>query len=167
MNEYAFEDIVYEQNQHGFVKQIFGLDPAGPLVQYLGRIVTKEGRLLTFPNILQHRVGPFELADHSKPGHRKILALFLVDPSRRIISTANVPPQQMDWWYERSDLLGSTLKNKLPPELQNMVMEDLYRPDMTLEEARALREELMEERRIKTDEANEAYEEGEFSLCEH
>ncbi|KAL1977716.1 hypothetical protein VTN31DRAFT_575 [Thermomyces dupontii] len=167
VNEFAFEDIVYEQNRHGFVKKVFGLNPRGPLVQYLGKVVTKEGRLLTFPNILQHCVSPFRLADSSKPGHRKILALFLVDPSRRIISTANVPPQQMDWWNARSELIEPTLRSKLPPELQNMVMDDLYMPDMTLEEAKALREELMAERRIKSDEANEAYEEGDFNLCEH
>ncbi|KAJ6184217.1 hypothetical protein N7519_005518 [Penicillium mononematosum] len=59
------------------------------------------GRLLTFPNTLQHRVSPFSLADNTKPGHRKILALFLVDPNLRIISSANVPPQDELWWKRK------------------------------------------------------------------
>ena len=60
-------------------------------------MVCTEGRLVTFPNTVQHRVAPFALADPTKPGHRKILALFLIDPHRRVISTANVPPQQAEW----------------------------------------------------------------------
>jgi hypothetical protein len=54
----------------------------------------------------QHRVSPFELADPTKPGHRRFIALWLVDPHRRIISTANVPPQQRSWWSEA--VLGDT-----------------------------------------------------------
>lgn len=36
----------------------------------------------------------------TKPGHRRFIALWLVDPSQRIISTANLPPQRFDWWAE-------------------------------------------------------------------
>jgi hypothetical protein len=88
----------YEQDEHDFMSAVFGCEPDGPAVQEVGSVLCKEGRLLTFPNILQHRILPFKLADATKPGHRKILALFLVDPGIRIISTANVPPQQRDWW---------------------------------------------------------------------
>ncbi|KAK4244335.1 hypothetical protein C7999DRAFT_35299 [Corynascus novoguineensis] len=49
-----------------------------------------------------HRVSGFKLADPTKPGHRRFIALWLVDPTTRIISTANVPPQQADWWAERA-----------------------------------------------------------------
>jgi hypothetical protein len=48
----------------------------------------------------QHRVSPFSLRDRTKPGHRRFVALWLVDPYIRIISTANVPPQQRDWWQD-------------------------------------------------------------------
>ncbi|KAL4770703.1 hypothetical protein BDW60DRAFT_208797 [Aspergillus nidulans var. acristatus] len=91
-------DVSYEQDMHHFLQQIYGFpeDVDGsnevPITQDLGSVDTKEGRLITFPNTLQHRVSPFSLADPSKPGHRKILALFLVDPHRRIISSANVTP---------------------------------------------------------------------------
>jgi hypothetical protein len=94
---------------------VFGCYPDGPAVQNVGTVTCSEGRLLTFPNILQHQVQPCELANKSKPGHRKILALFLVDPNIRIISTANVPPQQKDWWSEEVDRLtiGSKAIGKL------------------------------------------------------
>ena len=53
----------------------------------------------------QHRVSSLQLVDPTKPGHRRFIALWLVDPTRRIISTANVPPQRLDWYME--SLLGS------------------------------------------------------------
>ncbi|KAB8076829.1 hypothetical protein BDV29DRAFT_189079 [Aspergillus leporis] len=50
----------------------------------------------------------YEQNEHSflqstKPGHRKMLALFLVDPPYCIISSANVPPQRADWWGQRQE----------------------------------------------------------------
>jgi hypothetical protein len=74
-----------------------------------------------------HQVSPVKLIDPTKPGHRRFIALWLVDPAERIISTANVPPQQMDWYAE--SLLGSTLEArkealaKLPAELVALVQE--------------------------------------------
>jgi hypothetical protein len=76
----------------------------------------------------QHRVSPFELIDRTKPGHRRFIALWLVDPNRRIISTANVPPQQRDWWVEA--ILGSTPEkrkaalSKLPPEIVSLILDN-------------------------------------------
>jgi len=73
------------------------------------------------PQNSQHRVSPFHLEDPSKPGHRRFIALWLVDPTKRIISTANVPPQQMDWWVD--SVFGNTTEarkaalSKLPAEL--------------------------------------------------
>lgn len=66
-------------------------------------------------------MSPFRLEDPTKPGHRRFITLWLVDPHTRIISTANVPPQQMSWWA--GSVLGDTLEarkealSKLPPEL--------------------------------------------------
>ncbi|KAB8276593.1 hypothetical protein BDV30DRAFT_235665 [Aspergillus minisclerotigenes] len=87
---------VWYQQRHEFLQAVFGFgnDTSGygetNVTQELGSVLCQEGRLLTFPNTVQHRVSSFSLADRSKPGHRKILALFLVDPHRRIISSANV-----------------------------------------------------------------------------
>ncbi|KAG5633649.1 hypothetical protein DXG03_006869, partial [Asterophora parasitica] len=88
------------QYQWDWFPTVFGCENEGPMLQDVGSVDTREGRLLTWPNVLQHRVHPFSLADPTKPGHRKIVALFLVDPNIRIISTANVPCQQREWWAE-------------------------------------------------------------------
>ncbi|KAJ7158069.1 hypothetical protein C8R46DRAFT_1291466 [Mycena filopes] len=69
-------------------------------VQDIGAVVTKAGRALAWPNLFQHCVS-FELADATKPGHRKILAFLLVDPTKEhIVSASDVPPQQAEWAAE-------------------------------------------------------------------
>ncbi|PCG98106.1 Protein of unknown function DUF4246 [Penicillium occitanis (nom. inval.)] len=172
-DNYSFDDVGYEQSRHDFLQQVYGFGPETdgysdcPVTQDLGDVSCHEGRLLTFPNVLQHRVAPFELADKTKPGHRKILALFLVDPSIRIISTANVPPQRADWVAERDQLRAELLERKLPVELQQMVLKDVDDIPITMEEAKQYREELMEERRAVQDEQSEMFAIGNFSLCEH
>ncbi|GIC85913.1 uncharacterized protein Aud_001755 [Aspergillus udagawae] len=165
--------IKYEQSRHGFLQQVFGFGPDVDghnecnITQLLGSVETRQGRLLTFPNILQHRVAPFRLADPSKSGHRKILAFFLVDPHLSIISSANVPPQQEDWWRERQELVGRLLGEKLPPELQDIVKQDFDAQPITMEEAKQYRKELMEERSCKLEAQNEKFETDSFDLCEH
>jgi hypothetical protein len=129
-------------------------------------VATNEDRLLAFPNVLQHQVQPFSLADPTKPGHRKILALFLVDPFQRVIGTANVPPQQREWWAEAVQGLEGKL-DQLPPELRHQVMTDVGDFPISLEEAKGLRQELMDERRAFVKDVNDMYEEEEFSFCEH
>ncbi len=154
--------------------RVFGFDPrAGNnlgedhFTQDLGGITCREGRLLTFPNTLQHCVSPFSLADPSKPGHRKILAFFLIDPTRRIISTANVPPQREDWCTEWTDSIQEALGQRLPVELQDMIMSDVDHAPMTMDEAKEYRIKLMEERSVKSTDANRRFELGGFNLCEH
>ncbi|KAL2884088.1 hypothetical protein SGCOL_000025 [Colletotrichum sp. CLE4] len=88
----------YEQYDWWSIKQAFAIEPRGHTLQNVGSVHTRGGRALFFPNLLQHQVSPFKLADPSKPGHRKIVALFLVDPAIPVISTSNVPPQQKHWW---------------------------------------------------------------------
>jgi hypothetical protein len=121
---------------------------------------------LAFPNVLQHQVQPFSLADPTKPGHRKILALFLVDPFQRVVSTANVPPQQRDWWAEAVQGLEGKL-DQLPPELRHQVMTDVGDFPISLEEAKGLRQELMDERRAFVEDVNNLLESEDFSFCEH
>ncbi|WP_128976108.1 DUF4246 domain-containing protein [Streptomyces roseicoloratus] len=135
----ALDDPYYEQNDDDGLREVYGLEDEDALNQVLGSASTPAGRCLAFPNVLQHRVGPFRLADPTRPGHRKILAFFLVDPSTPIVSTSDVAPQQP--WADTST--------------------------MTLEQARDYREQLMRERKFFTDEHNEQVYEREFSLCEH
>ncbi|MFE9676870.1 DUF4246 domain-containing protein [Streptomyces sp. NPDC006259] len=135
----ALDDPSYEQNDDNGLREVYGLENEDALNQMLGSTSTPAGRCLAFPNILQHRVSSFRLTDPTRPGHRKILAFFLVDPSETIVSTSDVPPQQP--WSDTST--------------------------MTLEQARNYREQLMRERKFFVDEHNEQLYEREFSLCEH
>ena len=66
--------------------------------QQIGSVATPQGRLVTFPNVLEHRIEPFKLVDGTTPGRYRWLTLYLVDPHYRVCSTRNVPPQQHDWW---------------------------------------------------------------------
>lgn len=173
----SISEFGYEQSDHGFLREYFGCRNEEPGVQYVGNVETKEGRLLTFPNILQHRVQPFQLEDPTKPGHRKIVALFLVDPNVRVVSTAHVPAQQVDWWRE-SSVMGkgtdapseviATGLDQLPVELKDKIFEEIEGFPITLREAKELREELMEERKsFIRGHAQAVQEYNAFSLCEH
>src|SRR5690606_25476567 len=82
----AVDDPRYEQNDSSGMRDVYGLADEDQLNQYLGAVETSPGRCLAFPNVLQHRVAPFQLADPTRPGHRKILAFFLIDPSVTITS---------------------------------------------------------------------------------
>ncbi|MFJ9658372.1 DUF4246 domain-containing protein [Streptomyces griseoflavus] len=135
----ALDEPEYEQNDDDGVREVYGLENEGALNQLLGSASTPAGRCLAFPNVLQHRVGSFRLEDPTRPGHRKILAFFLADPSETLVSTSDVPPQQP--WSDTST--------------------------MTLNEAKEYREQLMRERKFFVDEHNEQIYERQFSLCEH
>ncbi|KAE8372201.1 hypothetical protein BDV26DRAFT_298060 [Aspergillus bertholletiae] len=169
---YCMSDLYPEQDRHDFLQKVYGFpeetlgNGSTNVTQELGSVVTKEGRLLTFANILQHRVSPFSLADRSKPGHRKILALFLVDPHLRIISSSNVPPQREDWAVERERSIRLALQS-LPQELKDAVCDNLDAPCMTMGEAEEIRLELMKERSSVAAEQNRNFETGDFFLYEH
>ncbi|KAF4337351.1 hypothetical protein FBEOM_8735 [Fusarium beomiforme] len=157
-------ELNYEQGDFDCIEQVFDIDANGDLLQNIGSVLTRQDRMLFFPNVYQHHVSPFELVDKSRPGHRKILALFLVDPSIPIISTANVPPQQRHWWAE--GLLKNDRFNNLPPELTRMVVDALDFP-IDLEDAKKIREELMAERTRQQDNLNSELKRTEWNFCEH
>jgi len=161
----AVQEPPYEQNDLKAPAQLFGLPDAATLNQRLGQVLTCGGRCLAFPNILQHRVSPFSLEDRTRPGHRKILVFFLVDPARRILSTSHVPPQQSSWF---ADSLQKLLweAGKLPPELTDHIVSFLDWP-MKLDEAKVHREALMKERKFFIQSNTEELFERPFSLCEH
>ena len=160
------DDIIYEQGDSLGFKTIWGVDNMSQNEQLLGSVLTREDRLIAFPNGFQHRVGDFRLADPTKPGHRKILALFLVAPTIPIISTANVPPQQRDWWAREVKLNHSRI-GQLPAELVDMIAEGVEDFPIGLEEAKAIREELMLERGKMNEAVDYAMWDQEFSFCEH
>ncbi|KAH9475906.1 hypothetical protein JR316_0011467 [Psilocybe cubensis] len=138
-------------SDYEWLLDIFGCERNEPTVQFVGSVMTPEGRLLTFPNILQHRVEPFKLEDPTKPGHRKIVALFLVDPNIKIISTANVPCQRADWVLN-ADSSSARSEDGFP---------------ITEDAAKDLKLELMEERKEFAVNHGIAFEAMTISLCEH
>lgn len=96
---------------------------------------------------MHHQVQPFELVDKEKPGYRKILVFFLCDPSpeHNIPTTKTVAPQQPEGRAEFIDELRLGPLGKLPEDVFRSIMSELP-PVITLEEAKKLRDELMEER---------------------
>ncbi|KAH8896143.1 hypothetical protein GQ53DRAFT_640121, partial [Thozetella sp. PMI_491] len=97
------------------------------VLQYYGRVQTREGcyhfpkacefvvavifesqSSLTGDRLSQHKASSFSLKDRKKPGYQSLITMRLVDPTRRIVSMANVLPQQLDWWEEA--VFGDPLK---------------------------------------------------------
>jgi hypothetical protein len=159
-------DLQYEQGDTAGIEAVFGIENESPNFQDMGSILTREDRMIAFANGFQHRVGSFRLADATKPGHRKIVALFLVDPESPIISTTNVPPQQRDWWLREISAQQSKVGN-LPVELVDMIGEHVEDFPIGLEEAKELRMELMAERGMMDKNVEKEMYDYSFSFCEH
>ncbi|KAF2802130.1 uncharacterized protein BDZ99DRAFT_402040, partial [Mytilinidion resinicola] len=124
------------------------------------------GRLIAFPNTLQHCVQPFALEDKTRPGHRRFLVLWLVDPYYRVMSTRNVSPQRHDWWLEAGlNQVGDKVYGRLPVELATELGEMIGEWPMGIAEAQALRLELMEERTNLMDTVYGNLEV--YNFCEH
>ncbi|ORY47307.1 hypothetical protein BCR33DRAFT_848677 [Rhizoclosmatium globosum] len=120
------------------------------LAFYKGEIETLQGRCVVFPNHLPHRVKPFALQDKTRPGYRKILAFFFVDPDTRILSTSDVGIQQADWLAEELfDTCG--IGAKLPYEVVRQIA--LFAGAMTEIDALIFAHEIMEERKNGKEEA--------------
>ena len=158
-------ELNYAQGDFRSIERTFAIDPNEDITQRIGSVLTRQGRALFFSNLYMHHVSPFKLADPTRPGHRKILALFLVDPGVPIISTANVPPQRKDWWVERTGLAAGVSSN-LPAELRNIVVENVEFP-IGLEDAKKAREELMSERSALKVKSESRVSGITWNFCEH
>ncbi|TPX12271.1 uncharacterized protein E0L32_006918 [Thyridium curvatum] len=164
-------NVEYEHNDSYAIQRTFAMDflpsagaSTSPAIQLVGSVLTRPGRALFFPNLYQHRVSPCKLIGPTKPGHRKIVALFLVDPKIPVISTANVPPQRQDWWkgVTQPDLPVS----KLPAELIEMVA-DLVNFPYGKKEADRMRDELMKERSASVKKFDAHLNNFVYGFCEH
>uniref|UniRef100_A0A7S2TEU2 DUF4246 domain-containing protein n=1 Tax=Lotharella oceanica TaxID=641309 RepID=A0A7S2TEU2_9EUKA len=165
----SIADPPYEQNDDRGVQEVYSLRNDQEMNEPLGSIDCLEGRCVTFPNIFQHRVAPFELADKTRPGHRKILVFFLVDPFKRLyLSTSRVPPTDPLWLLEPADRVLEAV-TKLPPDVRRLVF--AYQPffgfGMTADQAKAHRLQLMKERTFIESRLGGEFFERNFSLCEH
>lgn len=96
----SLSEVEHEQNDTVWLQQVFGMNIGDAAVQETGIIRCHEGRMVVWPSTIQHRYNRFHILDRSQKGNVKVLGLFLVDPNIRIISTANVPPQRLDWAFE-------------------------------------------------------------------
>lgn len=169
------EELDYEQSVHDPLCTIFGTDSMQhePAVQALGSVLTNPAgpeadrtcRVLAFSNTLQHSVAPFSLVDRTKPGHRRFAVLWLVDPHYRVCSTANVPPQRHDWSVQENIRQLAYATPTLPPELLNMVREEVKDYPMGRAEAERLRLELMAERTRLMPHVETHFDT--YNLCEH
>lgn len=114
----------------------------------------QQGRLITWPNALQHRIDPFTLVDAANSGHCRFITLSLVDPHYRVCSTRNVPPQRHDWWAgEVCDTLSSQGK---PREVANFIIDKTSDWPIGMDEAKQAREQWTKEHKW----ADQAYETG-------
>ncbi|RPD55181.1 hypothetical protein L226DRAFT_562957 [Lentinus tigrinus ALCF2SS1-7] len=155
----------YQQSDHRGYVTAYGFGRGHLKNQSLGHVIAEKDKCVAFPNTYQHHVDAFELADMSKPGYRKILCFFLVNPETEILSTTHVPPQQADWALDEVERVPA-MKN-LPVELFNMVAEYVKTGVMMRERAEEHRAELMKERSKLVIEHNEKVYELEFNMCEH
>lgn len=162
MHTEDIDGLTGEQDQYDSFCAYYGVQNMGSGIQELGRVLTPQGRLLVFPNVLQHYVEPFHLADPTRPGHRKILAMFLVDPHITVLSTANVPPQRRDWWADEVRKISPF--DGLPYELFLRIVEFVDGFPMSWQDACEVREGLMEERGRIADRIDEIMDEVQYFL---
>lgn len=86
-------DLDYPQNCPLYVEHHYGINQNLGSNLYIGNVQTKEDLCLVFPNNFQHKVSSIKLNDKTKIGSRKILVFFLIDPFKKILSTADIEPQ--------------------------------------------------------------------------
>ena len=157
VNSDDLDEVGYGQDEHAWMWNVFGVKNNEAAIQDTGSVVTREGRLVTFPNIIQHRVEGFRLQDATKPGHRKIVALFLVNPHVKILSSAKIPCQRKDWWDEHQ-------KSQQKPGDGEMASVDF---PLMMDEAKEMRLKLMAERSLFDEGQKATLDEHTFNLCEH
>ena len=133
-------------NKNGDIQEeIFGIHSSGqPAIQTVGSISTPTNRFLVFPNTRQQKPKSFSLIDRNKPGHLRSLVVRLVDPHYRLVSTANVPPQQPEWFKDAAQKTG--FGRKLPQEVMDMIMEYATSDLMSLDEVEKTRRDLVLEK---------------------
>ncbi|OAA75509.1 hypothetical protein LEL_07497 [Akanthomyces lecanii RCEF 1005] len=93
-----------------------------PHFQELGSVSLPEGRVVTFPNTLQHKLR-MDVQDGSKRGRLQFLAIHLVDPHYRVCSTRHVPPQSVSWWWEAARLGFLCWQHKIPLEIKMLFVD--------------------------------------------
>ncbi|OJJ46005.1 hypothetical protein ASPZODRAFT_67184 [Penicilliopsis zonata CBS 506.65] len=144
----TLREVTRDPNDTVWLKQVFGLEHGHPAVQRSGAVKVVPGRLIVFPNTMQHDTRPFRLVDPSREGHSRVMMIFLVDPNIRIISTANVPPQRMDWTKEAEVLARADASlDQFPLATQDRIMNRHDGFPFTKQDAEEYRARMWKERR--------------------
>uniref|UniRef100_A0A0L0P6U9 Uncharacterized protein n=1 Tax=Candidozyma auris TaxID=498019 RepID=A0A0L0P6U9_CANAR len=157
--KYAFEDPAYEQGDEQYCKDFYGILDGDLMTKYIGSVDARQGRVVVFTNSFQHHVDAFKLRDSSRPGHRKILCFFLVDPHNSVTKATDVVPPQNETWVN-----DEALMNKFFPGIDAKEV-----TTMTAKQAKESRLELMDERKVTIssgDDWENAFTRT-FFLCEH
>ncbi|KAJ2235781.1 hypothetical protein IWW45_002313 [Coemansia sp. RSA 485] len=125
----------------------------------IGNVKISQGLCVGYPNLYQHKSSGFRLEDPTKPGYRKMLTFYLVDPSIKIPSTKFVPPQQKSWWADK--VLKTKPFNAMPLIIQEYILGNVDFP-ISHKKALQLRRQTNEERIARNKHATNAYFEQEF-----
>lgn len=127
----------------GATLRTWGLRSGDPCNQFLGSVSIRSGLAIAFPNIYQHRFTACRLQPGQREGRLSTIAFFLIDPdSPRVVSTADVPPQQRAWIFR---VLESSLDERFPTEVIEKIVSEVD-DLMTDEEANVFVEEMQRER---------------------
>ena len=73
-----------------------------------------------------------------------------MDPNACIVSTSTVPPQQRDWWAEEIFRSNKAICG-LPSEIANKIVRHVEDFPLSLERAKDLQKELLQERKNHVD----------------
>lgn len=128
-----------------YASDMYGAKDGDPLLQEMGTLALREGRVIIFPNTFQVKLNAFKLDDKARPAHCSILMLHLLDPNRRNMSTSLVPCQRRDWWAEEVRRRCLRLR-QLPIELWQRIVDMVDGWPVGREEGERIREEFLEER---------------------
>lgn len=135
-------EVEHDPSDFIWLRQVFGLENGEPAIQYPGSTRANVGRVVMYPSTIEHKFTRFELKDRSKSGYTRAIVFFLVDPNIRIISTANIAPQRVDWTKDIPPGMG------VKEGLQKLALDNIDEKGdmpMSLREALDMRLEVLED----------------------
>ncbi|KAJ1669786.1 hypothetical protein GGF38_001987 [Coemansia sp. RSA 25] len=68
--------------------------------QEVGEVDIKSGSYICYPNFYQTKMTSLKLEDPTRSGHLKYIGFYIVEPTRRLVSTEIAPPQQPGWTFD-------------------------------------------------------------------
>ena len=128
-----------------FAHEIYAAKDGEPLIQQMGNVTLREGRMVVFPNTFQSKLNSFRPADESKPAYCRIALLHLLDPNRRNMSTQLVPCQRKDWWAGQLKRRCAWFR-RLPVEIFDRIIGMVDGFPISMEDAQSIRTEFKDER---------------------